>query len=114
MAQPQQTVSLECFKCKKCGNATQAPRKVCPKCGSTDIEVTQAEGKGEVVDFTAVYYPPDNYKDMAPYTSVMVRLSNGCKLFGVIEGEAKDISPGSPVTMVKYDEAKKGFIFRLG
>ena len=114
MTQSQPNVSLECFKCNNCGNATAESRKVCPKCGSTDIEISQSGGKGEVVDSTIVYYPPDNYKDRVPYTSILVRLSNGCKLFGVIEGEVKNISPGSPVTMVKQDEATGGFIFRLG
>ena len=32
---------------------------------------------------------------------------------GVIEGEVQDMSPGSPVTMVKQDEATEGVIFRL-
>ncbi len=114
MTQPQQTVSIECSKCNNCGNVTLSPKKACPKCGSTEIEMTQSQGKGEVVDFTTIYYPPDNYQDRAPYTSILVRLSNGCKLFGVIEGEVKDIPPGSPVTVVKHDEATGGFIFRLG
>ncbi|MFC2005933.1 Zn-ribbon domain-containing OB-fold protein [Chloroflexota bacterium] len=93
---------------------TSWPAKVCHKCGSRDIEATQSEGKGRVIDFTTVYYPPEDYKDRVPYTSVLVQLNNGCKLFGVIDGEAKDISPGSPVAAVKRDEATGGIIFRLG
>ena len=107
-------VSIECSKCGNCGNVTLAPKKVCPKCGSTDIQMTQSPGKGEVVDFTAVYYPPDNYKDRAPYTSVLVKLDSGCKVFGIMEGEVKNISPGSPVSAVEHDEQTGGFIFQLG
>ena len=114
MTQPQEVLSIECFKCSNCGNITVAEKKVCPKCGSTDIKVTQSKGKGEVVDSAIVYSPPDNYKDMAPYTTVLVRLSNGCKVFGLIEGEVLDIPPGSPVTMVKHKEDTGGLIFRLG
>ena len=113
MTQPQKIMSIECFKCSNCGNAFVAPRVVCPKCSSTDIETIQAEGKGEVIDFTTIYFPPDNYEDKAPYTSIMVRLSNGCTVFGVIEGEVKDIPLGSPVTMVEYDENTGGLFFRL-
>ena len=106
-------ISIECNKCSSCGNVTLAPKKVCAKCGGTDIEAVQSPGKGEVIDFTTVYYPPDNYKDRAPYTSVLVKLENGCKLFGVIEGEVRDIPAGSPVSAVKHDEQTEGFIFEL-
>ncbi len=114
MTKSQQTVPLDCFKCRNCGNVTVVPTRVCWKCASTDIETVQSQGKGEVVDFTTIYYPPDNYKGRAPYTSVLVRLSNGCRLFGVIDGEVKDISLGSPVSVVKYDESTGWFIFQLG
>ncbi len=114
MTQPQQIVSIECFKCNNCGSATLGPRKVCSKCGSTEIGKTPSEGKGEVIDFTIVYYPPDDYKDITPYTSILVRLSNGCRLFGVMEGEIKNLSPGSPVTLAKHDVATGRLIFRLG
>ncbi len=108
-----ETLSLECYKCGNCGNVTLSVKRVCPKCYSTKIEKTQSDGKGKVVDFTTVYYPPDNYKDMCPYTSVLVQLNNGCKLFGVMEGEVKNISPGSPVALAKHDAATGRLIFRL-
>ena len=113
MTQPQQATSIECFRCNNCGNTTLARKKICPKCGSADIETIQSEGKGEVVDFVTIYFPPHNYKDIAPYNSLKVRLSNGCMAFGVIEGEVKDIPLGSQVTMVKHDEATGGLFFRL-
>jgi uncharacterized OB-fold protein len=86
--------------------------KVCRKCGSTDIGTIKAKGQGKVVDFTVIYYAPDNYKAKAPYTSILVRLTNGCKLFGVIEGEAKGILPGDAVTLVKRDKDTGGFVFQ--
>ena len=113
MTQPQQSMVIECFKCGHCGNVAIARKRVCPKCGSTDIETIQSEGKGEVVDFVTVFSPPSHYKNLAPYTSLKVRLSNGCMVFGVMEGEAKNISQGSPVTMVKHDEATGGLFFGL-
>lgn len=109
-----QIISVECFRCKDCGNVMLSCKKVCPKCGSMAIEEATAEGKGNIVDFTTIFYPPDNYKDRAPYTSVLVQLSNGCKLFGVMEGEVKDIHSGSPVRVAKHDENTGGFIFELG
>ena len=104
---------IECHRCSQCGNTTLAEKKVCPKCGSREIVATQSDGKGCVVDSTLVYYPPDEYKDLAPYTSVLVQLGNGCRLFGMIKGEHKDINPGSPVSFVDQDECRGGMFFRL-
>jgi len=108
-----QVTSVECFKCNDCENVTLSPKKLCPKCGSKAVEKTTSEGKGKVVNFATVFFPPDNYKGREPYTSVLIQLSNGCKLFGVIEGEVKDINLGSPVKVSKYDENTGGFIFEL-
>jgi uncharacterized OB-fold protein len=90
-----------------------AEKKVCPKCGGTEIATTQSDGKGRIVDSTLVYFPPDEYKDLAPYTSVLVQLDNGCRLFAIIKGEHRDIDPGSPVTLVDQDEYKGGMFFQL-
>lgn len=106
-------VPIECFKCESCGNVTQTVKRICAKCGGSRITKTQSDGKGEVLDFTIVYYPPDNYKDLCPYTSIMVRLDNGCKLFGVMAGEVKEVSAGSRVTLVKNDVAKGRLVFKL-
>ena len=108
------SMSIECYKCNSCGNTTLAAKKVCPRCGGTEISVIESDGKGQVIDFTIVYFPPDNYKDLAPYTSVLVQLDNGCRLFGIIRGECKDIPPGSLVTVVERDETRGGIFFRLG
>jgi len=113
MAQSQRAASLECFRCNNCGNITLMLKKVCPKCGDTNIQKSDSPGEGEVVDFTTVYYPPDDCKDIAPYTSVLVRLSNGCKLFGVIKGEVKDISPGKLVKLTEHDANTGRLIFQL-
>ena len=104
-------VVLECFRCNNCGNITFSIKKVCPKCGSRDIEVTQTEGKGKVVSFATTYYPPENFEAIAPYTSVLVQLDNECKLFGIIKGEVEDIPEGSPVTATEYDKDAGGAIF---
>ena len=104
---------IECHRCKQCGNTTLAEKKVCPKCGGTEILATPSDGKGRIVDSTLVYYPPDEYKDLAPYTSVLVQLDNGCRLFAMIKGEHSDIEPGSPVSLVDQDEYKGALFFQL-
>jgi len=106
------STKFECMRCNTCGNLESWLYRVCHKCGSVDIEMITAEGQGEVVDFTTVYYPPDNYKGKAPYTSILVQLINGCRLFGVMEGEAKGILPGDAVTLAKRDKDTGGFVFQ--
>lgn len=107
------SVSIECYKCKSCGNTILPVKSVCARCGGTEITLIEAEGKGKVIDFTIITFPPDNYKDLVPYTSVLVQLNNGCRVFGIIKGECKDIPSGSPVTMVEHDEARGAFFFQL-
>jgi uncharacterized protein len=108
------SISIECHKCKSCGNVTLDPRNICPKCGGNEIEATKCDGKGKAIDFTTVYFPPDDYKDLSPYTSILVQLSNGLKLFGIVRGEHTDIPFESPVTAIACDEARGFILFGLG
>ena len=107
-------MSIECHKCNGCGYITLEQKRVCPRCGGMENSVIESDGKGRVIDFTTIYFPPDAYKELAPYTSVLVELSNGCKLFGIMSGEGKDLQPGSPVTMAGCDEERGGIFFHLG
>jgi uncharacterized OB-fold protein len=104
---------IDCYRCDNCGNTTLAEKKVCPKCGGVEIAVIQSEGKGQILDSTLVYFPPDEYKDLAPYTSVLVQLENGCRLFAIVKGAHGDTAPGSPVTLVDRDEIRGAMFFRL-
>lgn len=113
MKEEQQAVSIDCFRCTNCGNVTFSLKVVCPRCGGNDIGVTQYQGEGKVLDFAVVYYPPDNLKDRAPYTNVLVELANGCKIFGMMDGEVKDMLPGSLVVPAKYDKNTGELVFQL-
>lgn len=106
-------MSVECYKCKDCEDIFFAPKVACPKCGSVGVEKVASEGKGKIVDFTTVFFPPDNYKGREPYTSTLVQLDNGCKLFGIMEGVPNNINPGSRVMVSARDESTGGFVFKL-
>lgn len=108
-----QEMFLNCFTCDDCGYTTFAQKAVCAKCGSLKISPDQVIGKGTLLDFTVISFAPESYKDLAPYTSVLVELENGCRLFGIIKGENLDIPLGSPVTMVGRDEARGAIFFAL-
>jgi uncharacterized OB-fold protein len=109
----EQEMFINCFTCDDCGYTTFAQKVVCAKCTSSKISAVQVARKGTLVDFTVISFAPENYKDLAPFTSVLVQLENGCKLFGIIKGENLDIPLGSPVTMVGRDEARGTIFFEL-
>jgi len=110
---PTQKMSIDCFTCDNCGYTTVAQKMLCSKCGGSNITAVKVDGKGKLIDFTIVSFAPENYKDLAPYTSVLVLLENGCKLFGIIKGENSDILEGNPLTMVGRDETRGAIFFEL-
>ena len=110
---PKQEMFINCFTCDDCGYTTIAQKVICAKCGGSKISGVQVAGKGKLVDFTVISFAPENYKDLAPFTSVLVQLENGCKLFGIIKGENLDIPLGSPVTMIGRDEERGAIFFEL-
>ena len=62
---------------------------------------------GEILDFVPVLYPPENLRDLVRYVSVLVRLDNGCRVFGVFLGDPAQIQIGTPVVVSRMDEEKK-------
>jgi uncharacterized OB-fold protein len=108
-----EVIKVDCFKCKNCENVTFSYKKICGKCGGSHIEQISSEGNGKLIDFTTVYHPPENYKDIAPYTIVLAQLNNGCKLFGILKGEPKDIRLGNPIRVIKRSEKTGSFILEL-
>jgi uncharacterized OB-fold protein len=108
-----QSVAIKCHQCNKCGKITLDEKKICAKCGGSEIKIISTEGKGNVLDFTTIYFPPDDYKDLAPYSSVLVEFANGLKVFGIVEGELKDVPAGTIATVVTYDEVRGCIVFKL-
>ncbi|MBI2528953.1 MAG: hypothetical protein HYY95_10085 [Candidatus Rokubacteria bacterium] len=67
----------------------------------------EAATGGHVVDFVPVLYPPENLKGLGRYVSVLVRLDNGCQVFGVFRGDPERIRVGTPVVVSQGDAAEK-------
>lgn len=53
------------------GHGYLPPRRVCPDCGSTELEETPLAESGEVVTRTIVHVPPPRFEDDAPYATVV-------------------------------------------
>ena len=105
--------AIDCNKCNGCGNITFSEKKRCPKCGGADIGVVQSSGTGRIVEYASIHYPTEEYQDLAPFSSVLVQLDNGCSLFGIVQGELEMAAAGSLVRAVRRDERTGAFIFQL-
>ena len=72
--------------CKSCdGGAYFPPRPFCPKCGSRDVEVVKASGKGVLWSYVINQRPrPDMGKE--PHSIAVVQLEEGPRLMTNIVG----------------------------
>ena len=86
------------LKCNSCGVVTCPPKMVCQECASSDQEIIELSGKGEIRTFTTTYVAPMGREVEAPYTIVMVALDEG----PWITGNLIDIDP-SKVNMEVID-----------
>lgn len=74
------------LKCKSCGAITAPPKMVCHTCISTDLEIIELAGKGEIVTFTTINVAAEGREVEVPYTIVMVQLEEGPWLMGNLTG----------------------------
>jgi uncharacterized OB-fold protein len=103
----------ECFSCNKCGYRSGALKAVCPECGSEGMVMQGGIEKGEVVDFVPVAYPPENLKHLGEYVSVLVKLDNGCQLFGIVLENPDQVKIGIPVSIANFNPQTKELFFKL-
>ena len=77
---------LRLQKCVSCdGGAYFPPRPFCPKCGSRDVEVFKASGKGVLYSYVINQRPrPD--MGTAPHSIAVVQLDEGVRLMTNIVG----------------------------
>lgn len=74
------------LKCKQCGKITVPPKIACQECGSSDMDVAQLTGKGEIQTFTTIFVPPEGREPETPYVIVMVKLDEGPWIMGNLGG----------------------------
>lgn len=80
------------LKCKQCGSYTAPPKICCAECGSTEVEVVQLSGRGEIKTFTVIRVAPDGFNP--PYIVAMAEMEEGPWLMGNLEGVDPDNLPG--------------------
>lgn len=76
------------LKCNACGAYITPPKICCDTCGSTDLEVAELVGRGEIKTFTVIRVAPEGHT--APYIVALAELQEGPWLMGNVEGVDPD------------------------
>lgn len=101
------------YGCNLCGYRSSTFKAVCPQCGSKEIVVLEGAKGGKVVDFVPVFFSPENLKHLGQYISALVKLDNGCQIFGIVLGDPKDIQVGSTVVVSSLNSETKELYFKI-
>ena len=101
-------------RCTRCGVLQHPPSAACAACGSLDLGVQQASGRGELYSYTVVHAPVvAPFK--APYIVALVALEEGTRLVSeLLDVRAADVQIGMQleVDFLQVDEGLVLPVFR--
>lgn len=81
------------LKCKDCGTVTCPPTMVCRECASTNHEIIELSGMGEIVTFSVSYVGAEGRQGEHPLTIVLVKLDEGPWIMGnLIDMDPKKVT----------------------
>jgi len=72
-------------KCVSCGNVISPPRVICPKCFASKFEWMELRGRGRLLTYTIIHFPPSQFQALAPYAVGILKLEEGPQLPGMIK-----------------------------
>ena len=78
------------------GHGSLPPRRVCPECGSADLDETPLPESGEVATYTKVHVPAPSFAEDAPYVTAVVDFGP-VRLTGQVLADVEDIEIGLAV-----------------
>ena len=82
-------------KCSKCGTIMCPPRAICRKCLSDKFEWVEFKGRGKLLTYTIIHFPPTQFQALAPYAVGIVKLEEGPQLSTMIKNvKVEDIRMG--------------------
>ncbi|GAB7018413.1 Zn-ribbon domain-containing OB-fold protein [Halostagnicola bangensis] len=80
-AEEDQAYYLECSE----GHGSLPPRRVCPECGSTELEQPPLPGTGTIETFTVTHVPTPSFEEDAPYATAIANFGP-VRLTGQVDG----------------------------
>ena len=75
-------------KCTQCSSVLCPPRGICPKCSADKFEWVEFRGKGKLLTYTIIHFPPTQFQALAPYAVGILRLEEGPQMPGMIRNVA--------------------------
>ncbi|WP_251330074.1 Zn-ribbon domain-containing OB-fold protein [Haloplanus pelagicus] len=79
------------------GHGSLPPRRVCPHCGSPDLDRRELPATGTVKTFTVCYVGGPDFEDEEPYATAIADFGD-VRLTGVVRGvDPEDVSVGQVV-----------------
>ncbi len=101
--------------CRSCGREFFPPVKVCPVCGSRDIEQKLMPQMGRLITYTITRQLGSSFKRFRPITFGLVELDNGVKVLGqLVDFMDEQLREGIRVRMVirrLREDGEDGVIF---
>lgn len=80
--------AMKCGKCKELSPWWE--RSHCYKCGHDTLTEFELAGKGEITNYTVVYYPPREFLGQEPYVVGHILMDEGVTLPAPVMGVAPD------------------------
>mgnify|MGYP001772829375 CR=1 FL=1 len=88
-------------RCRSCGGVFYPPVRVCPRCGSRDLEEVEMPQSGRVISFTTTNEVGASFRRYRPLTFGLVELDNGALVLGQLVDFAEgELVPGARVRVV--------------
>ncbi len=88
-------------ECKSCNRRFFPYRRVCPYCGSTDVNEVNLPRRGKVVSFTVVHNAPRGFEYYTPYVMALIELEDGTRLLSQLtDVEPDEVKEDMEVEMV--------------
>lgn len=92
--------------CLECKTLSIPPRKICPKCNSSNADWYELKNTGEIESFTIIYVPPKIFEKEAPYAVCLIKLDEGVKILARMKIKEKQPKIGERVSI----KAEKNYL----
>jgi len=90
------------------GHGSLPPRRVCPHCGSPEIEEQPLPDGGEITSHTTVHVPTPAFEDDAPYVTALADFGP-VTITGILGGvDPENVEIGDPVGVEIGERATTG------
>jgi uncharacterized OB-fold protein len=81
---------LMAVKCMSCNAVLWPPRAICPKCFNDKFDWEHMQGRGNLLTYTVIHFPPTQFQAIAPYAVGIVKMLEGPQLPGMIRNVRLD------------------------